>query len=227
MPLLEGGGLKKETVGLINFQLEARAFRRGFLGTRRQPEAQWSVYAKEDAVANGWMSSQVRSLRNVQEEAVGTLERDVHIHLRKGPARARASRFKGRNRRENGSRRNEKLVSTLRTTWIIICRPFLPGYFPAMFSADKLKRLAPVSLQMAWTSIFFPTPEGPASSSDFTKGAFSCTSAEPARGRGPSSESRQEAGGAQTRLPPGTAPHTIPVFVTVMTAPQHFRLRCV
>lgn len=104
------------------------------------------------------------------------------------------------------------VVSTLRTTCIIICRPFLPGYFPAMFSADKLKRLAPVSLQMAWTSIFFPTPDGPASSSDFTKGAFWCTSAEPARGRGPSSKSRQEARGSQTRLPRGHGPTHDPGF---------------
>lgn len=70
---------------------------------------------------------------------------------------------------------------TLKTKCIIICRPVLPGYFPAMFEADRLKRLAPVSVQMAWTSIFFPTPEGPANSSDFTKGALSCTSADPGK----------------------------------------------
>lgn len=98
------------------------------------------------------------------------------------------------------------VASTLRTTCIIICRPVLPGYFPAMFSEDKLKRLAPVSLQMAWTSIFFPTPDGPTSTSDFTNGAFWCTSAEPARGRGPSSQPRQEARGSQTKLPRGHDP---------------------
>ena len=55
----------------------------------------------------------------------------------------------------------------------------MPGYFPVMLAADRLKRLAPVSVQMAWTSIFFPTPDGPANSRDFTKGAVSCTAAEP------------------------------------------------
>lgn len=71
----------------------------------------------------------------------------------------------------------------MKTRCIIICRPVLPGYFPAMFEEDRLKRLAPVSVQMAWTSIFFPTPGGPAKSSDFTKGALSCTSADPGKGR--------------------------------------------
>ena len=71
------------------------------------------------------------------------------------------------------------MTDTLKTTCSIIWRPFLPGYFPVMLAADRLKRLAPVSVQMAWTSIFFPTPDGPANNRDFTKGAFSCTAAEP------------------------------------------------
>lgn len=78
----------------------------------------------------------------------------------------------------------ESAVGTLNTACSIIWSPFLPGYFPAMLAADRLNRLAPVSVQMAWTSIFFPTPDGPANSSDFTRGAFSCTVAEPAKGRG-------------------------------------------
>lgn len=81
-------------------------------------------------------------------------------------------------------KRERATVRTLKTKCSIICRPFLPGYFPAMFEADRLKRLAPVSVQMAWTSIFFPTPGGPANSRDFTKGAFSCTSADPGKDRG-------------------------------------------
>lgn len=71
--------------------------------------------------------------------------------------------------------------STLRTMWSIICRPFLPGYFPPMLEGDKLKRLAPVSVQMAWTSILFPTPVGPASNKAFTKGAFSWAVWEPVK----------------------------------------------
>lgn len=70
---------------------------------------------------------------------------------------------------------------TLRTMWSIISRPLLPGYFPVMLEADKLKRLAPVSVQMAWTNIFFPTPPGPASNKAFTKGAFSWTVWEPVK----------------------------------------------
>lgn len=81
--------------------------------------------------------------------------------------------------RKGGGPEPPSVVSTLSTTCSIICRPLLPGYLPAMFSADRLKRLAPVSVQMAWTSIFFPTPDGPASSRDFTRGACSCTAAEP------------------------------------------------
>lgn len=68
----------------------------------------------------------------------------------------------------------------------------MPGYFPAMFVADKLKRLAPVSVQMAWTSIFFPTPDGPARSRDFTTGAFSCTAAEPKGGEAEAVQPWQE-----------------------------------
>lgn len=71
--------------------------------------------------------------------------------------------------------------STLRTMWSIICRPFLPGYFLVMLGGERLKRLAPVSVQIAWTSIFFPTPAGPASSKAFTKGAFSWTVWEPVK----------------------------------------------
>lgn len=82
-------------------------------------------------------------------------------------------------------RKESATARTLNTKWIIICRPVLPGYLPAMFEADRLKRLAPVSVQMAWTSIFFPTPGGPASSSDFTKGALSCTSADPGKRQRP------------------------------------------
>ena len=73
--------------------------------------------------------------------------------------------------------------STLRTMWSIICRPSLPGYFPVMLEADKLKRLAPASVQMAWTSIFFPTPAGPASNKAFVTGAFSWTVWEPVKSR--------------------------------------------
>lgn len=71
------------------------------------------------------------------------------------------------------------MINTLRAICSINWRPLLPGYLPAMLAADKSKRLAPVSVQMAWTSNFFPTPDGPAKSRDFTKGAFSCTASEP------------------------------------------------
>lgn len=70
---------------------------------------------------------------------------------------------------------------TLRTMWNAIRRPLLPGYFLVTLEADKLKRLAPVSVQMAWINIFFPTPAGPASNKAFTRGAFSWTVWEPVK----------------------------------------------
>lgn len=71
------------------------------------------------------------------------------------------------------------VCATLKTMWSIMASPLMPGYFPAVFSEDRSNRLAPVSWQMAWTNIFFPTPAGPASRMDFTRGAFSCTTWEP------------------------------------------------
>lgn len=64
-------------------------------------------------------------------------------------------------------------LATLKTICIINFNPSLPGYFPAILVALRSNKLAPVSVQMASTSIFFPTPLGPAKSSDLTKGDFS------------------------------------------------------
>ena len=62
---------------------------------------------------------------------------------------------------------------------INIFSPSLPGYFPARFAGDRSNRLAPVSLQRACTSIFFPVPRGPANRMDLVRGANSCTAGEP------------------------------------------------
>lgn len=48
-----------------------------------------------------------------------------------------------------------------------------------MLAAVRSNRLAPVSLQIAWTNIFLPVPLGPASIMDLTSGAFSCTAGDP------------------------------------------------
>lgn len=66
-----------------------------------------------------------------------------------------------------------RALVTLNTICNIICSPLLPGYFPATFKGERSNRLAPVSWQMAWTSIFLPTPDGPTRSIAFTAGAFS------------------------------------------------------
>ena len=68
---------------------------------------------------------------------------------------------------------------TLNTICIIIWSPAFPGYLPAMLAAVKSNMLAPVSVQIQCTNIFFPTPRGPAIRTDFTKGAFSCTAWDP------------------------------------------------
>ena len=75
------------------------------------------------------------------------------------------------------------ITLTLNTMCIIIASPALPGYLPAMFAAVRSNRLAPVSVQIQCTSIFFPTPRGPAISTDLISGAFSCTACEPVGGR--------------------------------------------
>lgn len=64
---------------------------------------------------------------------------------------------------------------TLKTRCNIICKPALPGYFPAIFAAVKLNRFAPVSVQIASISIFLPQPRGPAIMTDLMCGAFSWT----------------------------------------------------
>lgn len=68
---------------------------------------------------------------------------------------------------------------TLNTICNIIWSPAFPGYLPAMLAAVRSNILAPVSVQMQCTNIFFPTPRGPATRTDFTKGAFSCTAWDP------------------------------------------------
>ena len=63
----------------------------------------------------------------------------------------------------------------------IICSPAFPGYFPAILAAVRSNMFAPVSVQTQCTSIFFPTPRGPAIRTDLTSGDFSCTAWDPAR----------------------------------------------
>lgn len=71
------------------------------------------------------------------------------------------------------------LYFTLKTTCRRYCSPLLPGYFPARAVAERLNRFAPVSVHRAWTNIFFPTPAGPARSSERIKGPLSWTHWEP------------------------------------------------
>ena len=52
----------------------------------------------------------------------------------------------------------------MRQVYTISLGPFLPGNLPSVFDGVRLKRLAPVSLQMACTSIFLPVPGLPLSS---------------------------------------------------------------
>lgn len=73
------------------------------------------------------------------------------------------------------------LLLTLKIRCINILSPSFPGYFPARFAGERSNKLAPVSLQMAWTSIFFPEPLGPASRMDLVRGACSWTAGEPDR----------------------------------------------
>lgn len=70
---------------------------------------------------------------------------------------------------------------TLNTMCNIICSPAFPGYFPAILAAVRSNMFAPVSVQTQCTSIFFPTPRGPAIRTDLTTGDFSCTAWDPAR----------------------------------------------
>ena len=63
----------------------------------------------------------------------------------------------------------------------IIWSPAFPGYFPAILAAVRSNIFAPVSVQTQCTSIFFPTPRGPAIRTDLTSGDFSCTAWDPAR----------------------------------------------
>ncbi len=72
-------------------------------------------------------------------------------------------------------------ILTLKTMCINILSPSFPGYFPAIFVAVRSNKLAPVSLQIALTSIFFPVPLGPASIIDLISGAFSWTAGEPGK----------------------------------------------
>lgn len=67
---------------------------------------------------------------------------------------------------------------TLKIIWISSLSPSLPGYFPTRLVAVKSNKLAPVSVQMAWISMFLPVPRGPANNIDFTSGAFSWTAGE-------------------------------------------------
>ena len=70
---------------------------------------------------------------------------------------------------------------TLNTMCNIIWSPAFPGYFPAILAAVRSNMFAPVSVQTHCTSIFFPTPRGPAIRTDLTSGDFSCTAWDPAR----------------------------------------------
>lgn len=70
---------------------------------------------------------------------------------------------------------------TLNTMCNIIWRPAFPGYFPVILAAVKSNMFAPVSVQTQCTSIFFPTPRGPAIRTDLTNGDFSCTAWDPTR----------------------------------------------
>lgn len=78
-------------------------------------------------------------------------------------------------------RRGSSYLLTFKTMCRRYWRPLLPGYFPLRLAGDRLIRLAPVSVHKAWSSIFFPTPDGPASSSERIRGPLSCTHWEPER----------------------------------------------
>ena len=53
-----------------------------------------------------------------------------------------------------------------------------------MLEADRSKRLAPVSVARACTSILLPVPRGPASMTERMRGLASCTAGEPRGGQG-------------------------------------------
>lgn len=74
----------------------------------------------------------------------------------------------------------ESYTVTLNTMCIIMLRPGFPGYFPVVFMGERSNSVAPVSWQTACTSIFFPTPGGPASRMDFIRGLFSWSTCAPA-----------------------------------------------
>ena len=62
---------------------------------------------------------------------------------------------------------------TLKTMCSSILNPAFPVYLLAMLARERSNILAPVSVQIACTSIFLPTPLGPAIMRDLTWGAFS------------------------------------------------------
>lgn len=68
---------------------------------------------------------------------------------------------------------------TLKTICSSIFRPAFPGYLPATLAGVRSNMLAPVSVHIACTSVFFPVPLGPVIITDLTCGAFSCAAWEP------------------------------------------------
>ena len=64
-------------------------------------------------------------------------------------------------------------IFTLNTMCSSMLSPAFPGYLVAMLPGVKSNIFAPVSVQMAWASIFLPTPLGPAIINDLICGAFS------------------------------------------------------
>ncbi len=69
---------------------------------------------------------------------------------------------------------------TLKTMCSSILRPALPGYLRAMLPGVRSNMCAPASVHMLCTSIFLPTPLGPAIMTDLMWGAFSWTAWDPA-----------------------------------------------
>lgn len=51
--------------------------------------------------------------------------------------------------------------------------PDFPGYFPTIFAGVISNRVAPSSVQIAFTNIFLPLPRGPAINTDLTRGVSS------------------------------------------------------
>ncbi|CAD0204041.1 unnamed protein product [Chrysodeixis includens] len=62
-------------------------------------------------------------------------------------------------------------LDTFITKCISIIRPVFPGYLPTMLAGVRSNSIAPTSVQIACTNIFFPDAAAPVIRTDLTNGA--------------------------------------------------------